>query len=109
MIRDLPEEREEWNLEQKVKLRNVKLAVLLFAAGAVIAAAGIGMSRGRESNNTVGKSETAVQDQKADDVKTIPEEHSETEQERKKSIGRYEMEERDGGTGSGDSGIGQSM
>lgn len=98
VIRDLPEEREEWNLEQKVKLRNVKLAVLLFAAGAVIAAAGIGMSRGRESNNTVGKSETAVQAQKADDVKTIPEEHSETEQERKKALEdmkwKKEMEER---------------
>ncbi len=37
---------------------------------AVIAAAGIGMSRGRESNNTVGKSETAVQAQKVDDVKS---------------------------------------
>lgn len=98
VIRDLPEEREEWNLEQKVKFRNVKLAVLLFAAGAVIAAAGIGMSRGRESNNTVGKSETAVQAQKADDVKTIPEEHSETEQERKKALEdmkwKKEMEER---------------
>lgn len=98
VIRDLPEEREEWNLEQKVKLRNVKLAVLLFAAGAVIAAAGIGMSRGRESNNTVGKSETAVQAQKADDVKAIPEEHSETEQERKKALEdmkwKKEMEER---------------
>ena len=98
MIRDLPEEREEWNLEQKVKFRNAKLAVLLFAAGAVIAAAGIGMSRGRESNNTVGKSETAVQDQKADDVKTIPEEHSETEQDRKKALEdmkwKKEMEER---------------
>ena len=43
VIRDLPEEREEWNLEQKVKFRNVKLAVLLFAAGAVIAAAGYGL------------------------------------------------------------------
>ena len=98
MIRDLPEEREEWNLEQKVKFRNVKLAVLLFAAGAVIAAAGIGMSRGRESNNTVGKSETAVQAQKADDVKTIPEEYSETEQDRKKALEdmkwKKEMEER---------------
>ena len=95
VIRDLPEEREEWNLEQKVKLRNVKLAVLLFAAGAVIAAAGIRM---RESNNTVGKSETAVQAQKADDVKAIPEEHSETEQDRKKALEdmkwKKEMEER---------------
>ena len=98
VIRDLPEEREEWNLEQKVKLRNVKLAVLLFAAGAVIAVAGIGMGRGREGNNTVGKSETAVQAQKADDVKTIPEEHSETEQDRKKALEdmkwKKEMEER---------------
>ncbi len=98
VIRDLPEEREEWNLEQKVKFRNAKLAVLLFAAGAVIAAAGIGMSRGRESNNTVGKSETVVQAQKADDVKTIPEEHSETEQDRKKALEdmkwKKEMEER---------------
>ena len=69
VIRDLPEEREEWNPEQKLKFRNVKLAVLLFATGAVIAAAGIGMSRGREGNNTVLKSETAVQDQKPDDAK----------------------------------------
>lgn len=84
VIRDLPEEREEWNPEQKLKFRNVKLAVLLFAAGAVIAAAGIGMSRGRESNNTVGKSETAVQDQKPDDAEKIPGERSETEQDRKK-------------------------
>lgn len=67
------------------------------------------MSRGRESNNTVGKSETAVQAQKADDVKTIPEEHSETEQERKKALEDMKWKERDGGTGSGDSGIGQSM
>ena len=56
------------------------------------------MSRGRESNNTVGKSETAVQAQKADDVKTIPEEHSETEQDRKKALEdmkwKKEMEER---------------
>lgn len=108
MIRDLPEEREEWSLEQKVKLRNVKLAVLLFAAGAVIAAAGIGMSRGRESNNTVGKSETAVQAQKADDVKQYQKNIVKLNRT-EKSIGRYEMEERDGGTGSGDSGIGQSM
>ena len=80
MIRDLPEEREEWNPEQKLKFRNVKLAVLLFATGAVIAAAGIGMSRGREGNNTVLKSETAVQDQKPDDAEKIPGERSETEQ-----------------------------
>ena len=53
---------------------------------------------GRESNNTVGKSETVVQAQKADDVKTIPEEHSETEQDRKKALEdmkwKKEMEER---------------
>ncbi len=109
VIRDLPEEREEWNLEQKVKLRNVKLVVLLFAAGAVIAAAGIGMSRGRESNNTVGKSETAVQAQKADDVKKQYQKNIVKLNRKEKSIGRYEMEERDGRTGSGDSGIGQSM
>ena len=62
------------------------MAAIKFVAGAVIAAAGIGMSRGRESNNTVGKSETAVQAQKVDDVKAIPEEHSETEQDRKKAL-----------------------
>ena len=33
VIRDLPEEREEWNLEQKVKFRNVKLAVLICCRG----------------------------------------------------------------------------
>lgn len=86
VIRDLPEEREEWNPEQKLKFRNVKLAVLLFATGAVIAAAGIGMSRGREGNNTVLKSETAVQDQKPDDAEKIPGERSETEQDRKKAL-----------------------
>ena len=97
MIRDLPEEREEWNLEQKVKLRNVKLAVLLFAAGAVITAAGIGISRGREDNNAVMESEVSVQDQKSDDAKTILEERSETEQDRKKALEdmkwKKEMEE----------------
>ena len=71
---------------KKLKFRNVKLAVLLFATGAVIAAAGIGMSRGREGNNTVLKSETAVQDQKPDDAEKIPGERSETEQDRKKAL-----------------------
>lgn len=52
----------------EAKISECQTGGSLFATGAVIAAAGIGMSRGREGNNTVLKSETAVQDQKPDDA-----------------------------------------
>lgn len=59
VLGDLPEERRDWDDQQKEKLRKVKLAVLLFTSGAVITAAGIGLSRGKTEEPVEVQAENA--------------------------------------------------
>lgn len=81
VIRDLPEEKTELNLNQKEKLRKIKLAILLFTAGAVIAAAGIGLNREKSTELSDTKS-VDVQGEKKEDRK----EESVTKESKEKNM-----------------------